>query len=148
MLVHHLLCIFGILITLYDGHDACHVVAGLFVAEVSNPAMHVRTMLRNLGLRYTKIHDTAEIIYFVMFFFGRVLIGHPVVYDTVMCGSTPTFAKFVSLGILAQSYQFLFRMYKLLCSRIAEINERKQKKIKMQWLTPLADEQVAKLSFH
>lgn len=148
MLVHHLLCIFGILITLYQGHDACHVVAGLFVAEVSNPAMHVRTMLRNLGMRYTKIHDTAEIIYFVMFFFGRVLIGHPVVYDTVMCESTPIFAKLVSLGILAQSYQFLARMYTLLKNRIAEIKERKQKKIKMMWFTPLPAEQVAKLDYN
>ena len=89
---------------LLEGHDAVHVVAGLFVAEVSNPAMHVRVMLRNLGKRYTKAYEVAEYTYFVMFFFGRVLMGHPVVWNTVTCGSMNVLAKIVSLGVLAQSY--------------------------------------------
>jgi hypothetical protein len=54
MAIHHSLCIGGIIVVLLEGHDSCLVVAGLFVAEVSNPAMHVRVMLRNVGKRYTK----------------------------------------------------------------------------------------------
>lgn len=100
MFFHHTICILGIIGVLLEGHDTCHVVAGLFVAEVSNPAMHIRTMLRNLGMRYTLAHDTAEIIYFMMFFYGRVIIGHPVVYETVMCNSTNIIAKFVSVCLL------------------------------------------------
>jgi len=85
MTIHHSLCISGIAVVLLDGHDACHVVAGLFVAEVSNPAMHLRKMLRNIGKRYTFAYEVAEYSYFVMFFFGRVVMGHPVVWDTVTC---------------------------------------------------------------
>ena len=100
MIVHHLLCIFGIIVTLLQGHDACMVIAGLFVAEVSNPAMHIRTMLCNLGMRYTLLHDFCEILYFFMFFVGRVIVGHPVVYNVVVCESANILAKLVALGIL------------------------------------------------
>lgn len=148
MFIHHTLCIVGIVVVLLEGHDTCHVVAGLFVAEVSNPAMHVRTMLRNLGLRYTWVHDTAEILYFFMFFFGRVIVGHPVVYETVTCESMHWIAKFVSLGVLAQSYQFLYRMGVLLVARVREINERNQKNIKIGWLTPIDEEDLKKCTFY
>ena len=104
MTIHHSLCIGGIVAVLLSGHDGCFVVAGLFVAEVSNPAMHMRVMLRNIGKRYTLAYETAEYIYFVMFFMGRVVMGHPVVWETVTCGSMHILGKIVSLGVLAQSY--------------------------------------------
>ena len=129
MAIHHSLCIAGIVVVLIEGHDAVHVVAGLFVAEVSNPAMHVRVMLRNLGKRYTKAYEVAEYTYFVMFFFGRIVIGHPVVWNTVTCGSMNLLAKIVSLGVLAQSYQFLYRMYFIARARVAETSERARRKI-------------------
>lgn len=102
--IHHALCIGGIIVVLLGGHNSSNVVAGLFVAEVSNPAMHVRVMLRNIGKRYTKAYEAAEYTYFVMYIFGRVLIGHPVVWKTVTCESMNLLAKIVSLGVLAQSY--------------------------------------------
>lgn len=120
MFIHHAMCIAGIVVILLEGHDTCHVVAGLFVAEVSNPSMHVRTMLRNLGMRYTLIHDVAEVGYFFTFFVGRMIMGHPIVYDTIMCSSTHWLGKLVSLGVLGQSYQFLYRMYLLLIARYSE----------------------------
>ena len=85
MTIHHGLCIGGIISVLLSGHDACLVVAGLFTAEVSNPPMHVRVMLRNLGKRYTYAYEVAEYCYFMLFFFGRVLYGHPIVYNVVTC---------------------------------------------------------------
>jgi len=101
MTIHHSLCIAGICVVLNGGHDAGFVVAGLFVAEVSNPAMHMRVMLRDIGKRYTKAYEVAEYIYFVMFFFGRVIMGHPTVWNTVTCQSMHWLAKIVSLGVLA-----------------------------------------------
>ena len=74
---------------------------GLFVSEVSNPAMHIRIMLRNLGKRYTRAYEVAEYTYFISFFIGRVIIGHPVIYISLMCLALSKFTKFVSLGICA-----------------------------------------------
>ena len=113
---------------------------GLFVAEVSNPAMHVRIMLRNVGKRYTRAYEVAEYTYFLTFFFGRVVIGHPVVYASVTCPALSKFSRFVSLGICAQSYLFLYRMYFILNSRIKETAERRQNKIKISWFEPIPTE--------
>ena len=85
MAIHHLLCISGIIAVLVQDIGCGNVVMGLFVAEVSNPAMHCRILLRHLGKRYTKSYEMAEYIYFGTFFVGRIIIGHPVVYVTVVC---------------------------------------------------------------
>ena len=100
MTVHHLLCITGILQMLMLHHDARYLVMGLFVAEVSNPPMHVRILLRNMGLRYTRAYEMAEYMYFLLFFFGRVIIGHPTVYVTLTCSSMPYFSRFCAVGVL------------------------------------------------
>ena len=85
MTIHHLLCIIGMIYTLSLGKGANYIVAGLFVAEVSNPAMHMRIMLKHIGLRYARAYEVAEFCYFVFFFIGRIITGVPVVYYTVSC---------------------------------------------------------------
>jgi hypothetical protein len=147
MSIHHSLCIGGICAVLSEGHDAGFVVAGLFVAEFSNPAMHCRVMLRSVGKRYTKAYEVAEYCYFAMFFFGRVLAGHPVVYNTVTCTSMHLLGRFVSLGILAQSYLFLYRMWFILNSRLRETSERRQKKIPFYWFEPISASDLEKCKF-
>ena len=52
MTVHHILCVSGLCVTLQQEVGANLVVMGLFVAEISNPAMHMRIMLKHIGLRY------------------------------------------------------------------------------------------------
>jgi hypothetical protein len=75
-----------------------------------------------------------------MFFFGRIVIGHPVVWKTVTCSSMNLLARFVSLGVLAQSYQFLYRMYFIARARIAETSELSRKKIQLKWFEPMTIE--------
>ena len=147
MAVHHLLCIGGIIIVLSQNIGAGFVVQGLFVAEVSNPAMHMRIMLRHVGKRYTRAYEVAEYTYFLSFFFGRIIIGHPAVWATVTCPSVSKFAQFVSVGILLQSYMFLYRMYFILNSRIKETTERKSKGIKNQWFEPIPQKILQECTF-
>ena len=147
MTIHHSLCIGGIVVVLLQGQDAALVVAGLFVAEVSNPAMHVRVMLRNIGKRYTKAYEAAEYTYFVMFFFGRVVFGYPIVWNTVTCSSMNWLARIVSLGVLAQSYLFLYRMYFIARARFAETSERSKRKIQIKWFEPMTKEQLDTCDF-
>ena len=104
MTIHHLLCISGMVVTLYLGKGANFIVYGLFVAEVSNPSMHMRIMLKHIGLRYSRSYEVAEFIYFIMFFFGRMVVGQPTVYLTVTCSEMNWLGRLVCLGVLAQSY--------------------------------------------
>ena len=124
MTVHHLLCISGMVYTLMLTKGSNFICMGLFVAEVSNPYMHSRIMLKHIGLRYSRSYEVAEFGYFVSFFIGRFLIGLPIVYATLTCGELNLLAKFVCLGVLAQSFQFLYRMYFIVVRRFAEVAER------------------------
>lgn len=63
MFIHHNICIIGMLMGLVNGYSGDVLIAALFVSEVSNPAMHVRMVLKHLGLRYSKSYETAELIY-------------------------------------------------------------------------------------
>ena len=81
-------------------------------------------MLKHIGLRYARSYEIAEFCYFVMFFIGRFIIGQAVVYYTMTCDEMNWLGKFVCLGVLAQSFQFLHRMYFIVVRRFAEINER------------------------
>ena len=85
MTVHHLLCISGMVWTLFLGKGSNYIIMGLVIAEVSNPAMHMRIMLKHIGLRYSRAYEIAEFCYFVMFFIGRMVLGHPIVYATCTC---------------------------------------------------------------
>ena len=97
MTVHHLLCISGMAITLVLGEGANYIVMGLFIAEVSNPAMHSRVMLKFLGLRYSRSYEVIEILYFTSFFWGRLVMGFPVTYNTASCSEMNLLARLLSV---------------------------------------------------
>lgn len=63
MFIHHNICITGMCFGLFTGHSADILVSATFVSEISNPAMHVRVVLKILGLRYTKAYETSELTY-------------------------------------------------------------------------------------
>ena len=148
MTIHHLLCISGMVYTLLLETGANYIVTGLFMAEVSNPAMHMRIMLKHVGLRYTRAYEVAEFIYFGAFFAGRMIIGHPCVYKTMICSELNYFAKIVCLGVMAQSYQFLYRMYFIVVRRFAEIKERNNKKIAFHWFEAIPLKELDSCKFY
>ena len=63
MFIHHNICIIGMVLALCEGVSANYIVAGTFVSEISNPAMHFRMVLKHLGYRYTKSYELSELIY-------------------------------------------------------------------------------------
>ena len=123
-------------------------MAGLFVAEVSNPAMHMRIMLKHVGLRYTRAYEVAEFCYFISFFIGRFIIGIPIVYNTVTCEHMNWLGRLVSLGVMAQSCQFLKRMYSIVVRRFAEIAERNKKKLDFNWFVPIPQKDLDSCQFY
>ena len=101
MTIHHMFCVVGIIVTLILDSGASNIIMGLVVAEISNPAMHSRIMLKFLGLRYTRAYEVAEFTYFITFFIGRFPLGIPIVYKSVTCNKLNYLARFISLGVMA-----------------------------------------------
>ena len=56
--------------------------------------------------------------------------------------------KFVSMGVLAQSYQFLYRMYFIVVRRFAEIAERNKKKLKFHMFTAIPQKDLEDCQFY
>lgn len=148
MTIHHLLCISGMVYTLMIETGSNFIVLGLFVAEVSNPAMHMRIMLKHIGLRYSRSYEVAEFMYFGTFFLGRYVLGHPAVYLTITCEHMNMPGKIVCLGVLAQSYQFLYRMYFIVLRRFAEIAERNKKKLAFRWFSAIPQKELDSCQFY
>lgn len=63
MSIHHFICMFGMAYCVISDIAANTLIAALFVSEISNPAMHIRMVLKYLNLRYTKAYESAELMY-------------------------------------------------------------------------------------
>ncbi|TNV77300.1 hypothetical protein FGO68_gene3054 [Halteria grandinella] len=53
MFIHHFICLSGVNFGLFTRYAGNVLLSSTFVAEVSNPPMHFRVILKHLGLRYT-----------------------------------------------------------------------------------------------
>ena len=137
MFVHHLVCAANLSTNLIQGVGANYSVLALFVAEISNPSMNSKNILRAIGKRYTKAYEAAEYSYFASFFFGRFMLGHPAMYYTLTCESNSMFSKLAWVVIIGQSYQFLYRICGVIQTRNHEHAEREKKGIRMYWFKPI-----------
>jgi hypothetical protein len=85
MFLHHNFTAFGMLLSLCSGSSACLIVLGMFVAEVSNPPMHIRVILKHIGLRYTKAYETCEISFIMLYCYSRIFCGSWMTWRACNC---------------------------------------------------------------
>ena len=148
MTIHHWICIIGMSYPLTYDMSANYIVMGMFVAECSNPAMHVRQILRHYGLRYSRAYESMEISFLLLYIFGRFINGTSLVWLTCRCQENNTIVKFCSVGLLAQSFLFLSQMISMLKKRFSEIAHRKRHGIKARWFEPLNKVELEKLGLN
>lgn len=100
MSFHHWTCIIGMSLPLTYGLSGNYIVLGMYIAEISNPFMHVRCVLRSYGLRYTKSYELMEILFMMLYIYGRLIIGPYIVWSTVTCESNHFIVRLASVGLL------------------------------------------------
>ena len=137
MVIHHSICIVGMSLPLTYDMSANYIVMGMFIAESSNPFMHVRVILKHYGLRYTKAYECMEITFMCLYMYGRILLGSGVVWNTCLCQNNHFIVKFCSAAIMAQSVFFVGQMMSILKKRFKEISMRKEHRVKIRWFDPL-----------
>lgn len=148
MTIHHWICIVGMSLPLTYGMSANFIVWGMFIAESSNPFMHVRCILKHYGLRYSKAYEFMEITFMLLYIYGRILIGLGVVYNTCICKDNAYIVRFCSFGLLLQSVHFVIQMVSILKKRYREISARKVHRIKIRWFEPLNKEEMELLGLN
>jgi len=137
MILHHTITATGMSLALIQGVSGNLVVGGMFIAEVSNPPMHIRVILKHLGLRHTKAYESCEISFILLYTFGRLLMGVFQVWSTCSCEPAHFLVKGAAVGLLLQSVFFIRQMIGILRKRFVEMADRKMKKIKIRWFSPL-----------
>lgn len=137
MTIHHAACVFGMAMNIASGTSANLMLGGLFIAEVSNPAMHVSTILRRLGMRYTRTFEISELLFMLLYTIGRIILGTFQVYNIVTCADSTLMMKITGVVILVQSYFFTTHMVPVIRDRVAFAGQRARLGVHMSWLQPL-----------
>ena len=100
MTVHHLICVAGMTFVLMCQYTANYVVIATFVAEISNPPMHLCKILRNYGLRYSKMYELMEISFLLLYVFVRTFSGIWVCWLVCSCEANHVFLKICALVLM------------------------------------------------
>jgi hypothetical protein len=146
MTLHHIVVVIGEIMTVELGTAASLSLSALFIAEVSNPAMHMRVILKHLGLRYTKSYEFFELSFLFLYTFGRLFLGTYVVYLMVYCSNLHFTVRIAAVVIWIQTVFFVTKMWSIAFKRFNEISARYSKGIQMRWFfPPLTDKELKTL---
>ena len=148
MSIHHLLCIFGMTLTLYYGNGANYVVMGIFIAEVPVPFYLIRHLLKKKELRYSRSYEVIEILYFSSFFLGRMVIAIPITYNTAMCSEMNLLARLISVAFYGVSCNLCYTQYFIAVCRYYEIKERNEKKLAFHWFKAIPSHVLEQCKFY
>jgi len=81
----------------------CELVGCLLLMELSNPSMHLNQLLKELRLQDTQFALANQVLFALLFFVCRLLLGPLVVYTTLASPTTPLLIKAGGAGILLVS---------------------------------------------
>ena len=101
--IHHMFTVGGLASGLMTGTSGPELVGCLFLMEVSNPCLHGRFILRELGMKESVLSTLNDLIFAMLFLICRLVIGPPLVWKTVMCKTNTYIVKAGGLGILVVS---------------------------------------------
>jgi len=79
MTIHHPLCVLGLFLPLYENISGNFCMMAIFISEISNPPMTIRHIFRLTGRRYTKGYEAAELSFILLYVYGRIIAGVPIV---------------------------------------------------------------------
>ena len=80
---HHMFTIGGLASGVLNGKSGAELVACLFLMEVSNPSLHLRTLLIEVGLKNSTLFSVNNLLFALAFLVCRLVISPPLVYKTV-----------------------------------------------------------------
>ncbi|KAJ4965090.1 hypothetical protein NE237_016939 [Protea cynaroides] len=110
--VHHLVSILGIGASLAYENCGTEIVAAVWITEISSPFLHMRELLKELGYKDTDLNLAADILFAVIFTFGRMVAGPYLTYVTVSADN-PLLIKAMALGLQLVSAFWFYKIAKM-----------------------------------
>lgn len=126
LVLHHSFSILGYVSSLLSQYGSMVSIGGLFYAEISNVPMHIRMILKGIGLRYTKSYEWSENIYFGNPHYNSALyipsrgIFCPILLllPSILSEMVPIGVKLICLLIVLQSVWYIWAMFGLISRKL------------------------------
>jgi|TARA_B100001142_G_scaffold309062_1_gene341193 hypothetical protein len=118
---HHMFTIGGLASGVFEGKSGSELVACLFLMEVSNPSLHLRTVLAEMGLKNSALASMNNLIFALVFLVCRLVIGPPLVYKTMVCPDNAYIVKAGGFGILAVSLMWGMKIVNMLLREVKKL---------------------------
>ena len=85
IVIHHFFSILGLFIPYIENVNGIYSMIGIFVTEISNPAMYIKNFLKMFGKRHTRAYECGELLFLSLYFVGRAILAWSYVYRSVTC---------------------------------------------------------------
>ncbi|VAH59950.1 TLC domain-containing protein 5-like [Triticum urartu] len=117
--LHHLISIVGLAAGLAYQRCGTELVACLLVTEISSPLLHLREMLKELGVKDTDLNLLVDILFAVTFSVARMVCGTYVTYRTVTADN-PILIKAMATSLLLVSAYWFLRILRMVRHKIGK----------------------------
>ncbi|CDW75829.1 transmembrane protein 56 [Stylonychia lemnae] len=143
-LIHHFFGISGYFACAYHQHNFTQMAMHLLPAEFSNVSMHMREILKRMGMRYTKTYYLNDYAYYIEYIICRALWIPAVFYFFATCATTsPAHMIIYPLHVL-MSWYYVSNIPPLMISRYKEMKKIEKAGMKLEWIKPLDSEELKK----
>jgi hypothetical protein len=119
--IHHLFTIGGLASGVITGRSGPELVGCLFLMEVSNPSLHLRTLLREMNMKDSVLATLNDLTFALLFLFCRLIVGPPLVYKTVVNESNTYIVKIGALGILIVSLMWGWKIIMMIVRNVRKL---------------------------
>ncbi|XP_022086064.1 transmembrane protein 136-like isoform X2 [Acanthaster planci] len=107
MVLHHLVCILFTSASLVSGLSGTEINFSLFLAELTNPMLQIRWLMRNAGITEGILYELNQVVFLVAFFIIRVGIGTYWIYHYLLHPVPHLFFKLGGILLYAVSIIFM-----------------------------------------
>ncbi|CAM0880826.1 unnamed protein product [Alopecurus aequalis] len=117
--LHHLISIVGLGAGLIYQKCGTELVACLIVTEITAPLLHLREMLKEVGIKDTDLNLLADILFAVTFSVARMVCGTYVTYRTVTADN-PILIKTMATSLLLVSAYWFLRILRMVRHKLGK----------------------------
>jgi hypothetical protein len=133
LLLHHSLSLLAYATCFVYGNNATEAFRGLFLAEISNFPMHLRSLFKIVNLRYTLAYELCECAYFVIYIIARGFFLPQLMFHILNRHATALGLLAPMFCAFAQAMIYIVEMIKALSRKHQHYNERTRKGIRLEW---------------
>ncbi|GLJ19312.1 hypothetical protein SUGI_0347660 [Cryptomeria japonica] len=119
--IHHTVSILGLLGGIYYGVCGSELVGCLWLMEISNPFMHMRELLKELGYKDSDLSLVNDICFALIFSIARLIMGPYLTYLT-LTAINPFIIKATAFGLQVVSIFWFYKIVRMVYYKLSKRN--------------------------